>query len=196
MRTDGSIYGLIDPRSGELRYVGKTSASPWNRADRHVREARAGHRTHRHNWLRQLLVVGLRPDVEVLEVHGTPEALAEAERHFIAYFRSVGCNLTNLTDGGEGTAGLVRSAENKAKVSAARKGRPNGRLGKHHPDETKAKMRASKMWKARPFQSQHGVIYQTQQDASKTLSLPQGSISRVLRGERNSVRGYTFQYLE
>lgn len=57
-------------------------------------------------------------------------------------------------------------------------------------------MRASKMWKARPFQSQHGVIYQTQQDASKTLSLPQGSISRVLRGERNSVRGYTFQYLE
>jgi hypothetical protein len=42
---------------------------------------------------------------------------ANAERAYIKWLRSYGINLWNLTDGGEGTAGLVRSRINKERIS-------------------------------------------------------------------------------
>lgn len=39
------------------------------------------------------------------------EVLSLAEKHWIAYYRALGCKLTNLTDGGEGTPGHKKTAE-------------------------------------------------------------------------------------
>lgn len=138
------VYGLVDPRSGELRYVGKTSRPLEARVKQHLYAAVTEEKTHKAAWLRQLLASGLKPEAEVLEVHETAAALDEAERHFIAYFRGIGCRLTNATDGGEGLAnpspetrqkmsrvhrGKVISPRHRERVSAAHRGK---RLSQEH----------------------------------------------------------------
>jgi hypothetical protein len=111
------VYGLVDPRSGELRYVGK-SCSGLARPRAHARRLKWD-RGHCRNWVKSLVDAGLKPEVEVLEGHETAEALVEAEKHFIAYFRSIGCNLTNVTAGGDGTWGTTKSPETRLKMSLA-----------------------------------------------------------------------------
>lgn len=50
-----------------------------------------------------------------------PEAF-ELERERILFWKQAGADLANLTDGGEGPAGIRRSDEARARMSAARKG--------------------------------------------------------------------------
>ena len=45
----------------------------------------------------------------------------EREWHWIDHGRSIGCNLFNLTDGGDGLHGLVRSQEHVAKITKSLK---------------------------------------------------------------------------
>lgn len=119
------VYGLIDPRDGSLRYVGK-STSGLHRARQHARPfALKNEFTHKANWVRSLVAAGLTPEIEVLE-EAVREVLADAEHFWIAYFRGLGCDLTNLTDGGDGTLGWKPSDEVKSKISAATKGRGRG----------------------------------------------------------------------
>jgi hypothetical protein len=60
------IYALIDPITKKRRYVGKTNSIP-QRLRAHESEARYS-RTPKSNWVRGLQKLGLRPDVECLEV--------------------------------------------------------------------------------------------------------------------------------
>jgi hypothetical protein len=108
------IYGLVDPRTRLIRYVGK-STSGLRRPRRHRREC-AG-KTHRERWIAQLRCAGLDYEIAVLEV--SPADLALAERWWIAFGRASGWPLTNLTDGGDGAPGRVISEETAAKRSAS-----------------------------------------------------------------------------
>ena len=67
----------------------------------------------------------------------------EIER--ISFWRELGIDLANHTNGGDGISGLKMSLEAKAKMSAAKKGKPGNvtMLGRKHSDETKAKMSAA-----------------------------------------------------
>lgn len=68
-----------------------------------------------------------------------------AERRRIEYWRAQDAPLVNKTDGGDGVSGFVMPPEARAKMSAAKKGRP-GRatmLGRKHSPETIEKMRAA-----------------------------------------------------
>jgi len=76
--------------------------------------------------------------------------LNEAECFYIAYFRSLGIPLLNLTDGGEGTLGHHHSEEYKARSSAVRRGR-------HASPETRAKMSASHRGKTNSDQSRQKI---------------------------------------
>ena len=108
------IYGLIDPRNEGLRYIGRSS-SGLNRPKAHERDTTNSHKT---RWIAQLKAAGLTYEIEVLEVVESPDLLNEAECFFIAYFRSLGCRLTNLTDGGERVGGWVHRRETRAKLRA------------------------------------------------------------------------------
>ena len=103
------MYGLLDPRTGELRYVGKSTVG-MKRPKRHCRPSGFQGNTHNHRWLRQMHEDGdVKPSILVLkECQSTDEALAQ-EIAIIAVFRQAGFNLTNLTDGGEGLTGYVKS---------------------------------------------------------------------------------------
>jgi len=72
------------------------------------------------------------------------------ERRYIKWYgrKNIGTGiLRNRTDGGEGTSGRIHTEEAKAKMSAAKKGKPatsKGRLGKVTSEETKEKLRVAK----------------------------------------------------
>lgn len=88
------IYTLNDPETGEVRYVGKTSAKLQKRLVQHVHAAKS-EKTHRDKWIKSL---SSRPTIELIE--DVEDGLWEdRERFWISHFRTSG-RLTNIADGG------------------------------------------------------------------------------------------------
>ncbi len=112
------IYGLIDPVTLIIRYVGRSS---WGLTRPKAHWTAKG-RTRVANWIKGLRVRGAKYLIVVLE-HTAPENIAQCEMWWIAYGRLSGWNLTNLTDGGEGAIGVVRSPETRKRLSSALTGR-------------------------------------------------------------------------
>jgi hypothetical protein len=139
------IYGLVDPRTSAVRYVGKTTQGM-----RRIYNHRAGlrvDRTHKGAWLRQLQAEGLQCGVLLLE-ELPAEELCAAEVRWIAAGRKEGWPLTNLTDGGEGLHGLARTPTHRARIAAALRGRVM-------PMEQRAKL--SKACMGRKLSAEHAA---------------------------------------
>jgi hypothetical protein len=116
------IYGLVDPRDGQLRYVGKSMCG-LKRARSHSYPGYLKRdRTRTGNWIRSLQGQSLKPEVLLLEVHEKSEDLPEAEIWNIAYWKSVGAELFNHTTGGEGTPGHKMSALTRQRLREANLG--------------------------------------------------------------------------
>lgn len=91
-----TIYGLTDPETSCIRYVGKTTWSLAHRLRTHRSHAKARPHTHNSRWINKLGSSGLSPGIKALEV--VPEAeWEEAEQRWIGRYS----NLTNATLGGE-----------------------------------------------------------------------------------------------
>lgn len=145
------VYSLSDPRSGEIRYVGGTTRPPEVRLLAHINDSKRGNAWKDH-WVMSLLQDGVIPKMSILEAVDGP--FYAAERSWIHFLRQVGFNLTNLTDGGEGTVGRITREETRLKQSAARKSRVTtqettvkmslARKGLVFSEERKAKMRFPK----------------------------------------------------
>lgn len=110
------IYALADPRTGDVRYVGKTSRKLSTRLRQHVNRS-AKPETRCACWIRALVALGLVPDARELEVV-SEEQWPAAERRWISALRAEGADLTNLTEGGAATHGHKHSAATKARISA------------------------------------------------------------------------------
>lgn len=91
------IYGLLDPRIGEYRYIGKSSSGT-RRPRLHAWFARRNERGHKANWIRSLLAEGLEYVIVVIE-ETTEEQLNARETWWITWYRPFG-RLTNISDGG------------------------------------------------------------------------------------------------
>lgn len=128
------IYALTDPRTDEVRYVGK-SCSGMYRPTKHLQpKALAKDDTYKGRWLRELLAAGHRPGMHAIAVYEDRAALAEGERQWIAYGLASCWPLTNCTMGGDGLRDP--SPETRAKMSASQ-------TGKKHSAETIARRNAS-----------------------------------------------------
>lgn len=113
------IYALIDPTTGERRYVGKTNDIP-QRLRAHESEARYS-RSRKSNWIRGLQKQGLRPEAVCLETVQPGGDWIEAEIRWIAKGRSERWGLLNVTDGGDDIPAAAHSPEARKKGAAARK---------------------------------------------------------------------------
>lgn len=112
-----AIYALCE-MDDTPRYVGKTVQYLHQRHKAHIRAARAGKRLPVHYWLRKRMARGDGLTIRLLEyVRGGD--WQSRERYWIARLRGEGCNLLNLTDGGEGLAGHKFSQEHRDKIAAA-----------------------------------------------------------------------------
>lgn len=136
------IYGLVDPRTSEVRYIGK-SATGMKRPNLHRKPScLAKDHTHKAYWIRVLQRAGLTYAIEVLDYVTNRNELNAAECYWIGEAKAHGWRLTNLTDGGDGLSGAVFSKEHRSRISAANKGRKL-------TDEQRKKI--SSAAKARPY---------------------------------------------
>jgi hypothetical protein len=118
-----TIYAMVDPRTGLIRYIGKTIHSLRHRRSAHIHDARSGKNGHRCKWIRSLLFSGLRPTIIEIE-SCSGNGFAEEIFH-IRLAKKDGIKLVNDTDGGEGCLGLRHSAKTKEKLSRIGRGRPH-----------------------------------------------------------------------
>lgn len=92
------IYGLKDPRDGQIHYVGKAD-DPERRKQQHIEDISTN--SARVEWINGLLDNGLEPDVVILEKTSSKE-WREAEVYWIALGHEEGWPLVNLHKGGNG----------------------------------------------------------------------------------------------
>lgn len=114
------VYTLNDPETQAVRYVGWT-VNKRTRFRDHIKPSQLVKATHRDRWIASLIDRGLKPVMVEVDA-GVGRAWADAERRWIAHYRTAGADLTNHTDGGEGTPGRYHTDKAKAAMSAKRKG--------------------------------------------------------------------------
>lgn len=107
------IYGLADPTSKEIRYVGK-SMSGLLRPQRHwnLGEMSKDKNTHKVRWIKKILAKGELPSIVVLEECESEETLIAAEVSWIAKLKLTG-KLTNILEGGNGFTSSSAKEYNK-----------------------------------------------------------------------------------
>lgn len=139
------IYTLTDPRTKEVRYVGKTVQL----VTRYYTHLNAKKVSHSACWIRGLLGDGVRPVMEVIECADAAD-WKDAEEFYIRYFRFLGFNLTNLTTGGEGCVGYRHPEHIRAKMSAIAKGKPKGPQSDEHKEKRRLANLGGGGWKMPP----------------------------------------------
>ena len=102
-----AIYALTDPRTGEIRYIGKAN-DPAKRLKNHLYASKKGRLPVNH-WIRKLIKEGNIPQMVVLE---WTDSWEDREIACIAQHRSSG-NLLNICEGGMGEAKAARVAIGK-----------------------------------------------------------------------------------
>ena|SRR3990167_4960948 len=111
-----SIYALVDPFTKHVRYIGKANVVH-KRYYAHLVDSRKNHRS---LWIRSVLATGARPHLLVLD--NVPKAEWQFwEMHYISLYRSWGFDLTNKSQGGEGTE---HTLETRKRISNTKKGKP------------------------------------------------------------------------
>ena len=176
------IYGLTDPRTNEVRYIGKTTKG-MSRPIAHGRPwILRTNRTHRTNWINKLASTGVRFGIVVLE-YCTEETISDRERAWIAWARQIGWNLTNHTDGGEGVPGYRFKEEQKKRIGEVHK-------GKTISPETRSRISKGK---SRPVtDTTTGITYSSITEACQALNLQQCNVHRCLTGKQKQTKGHSF----
>src|SRR5271163_2259633 len=101
------VYGLIDPITEELRYVGSTYRLN-KRYNEHISQLKKN--SYKNNWIKQLLSQNIKPEMFIIEECETEEEMYKAEEWHIIYFKQMECRLTNNSIGGRGgSKGVIRS---------------------------------------------------------------------------------------
>lgn len=142
VQSDILIYGLIDPRTLMVRYVGLSRSGMKRPLVHGHASVLKKERTHKSYWIRKLRAEGYDYQIVILQ-QSTPDSVNADERWWIAYGRACGWPLTNHTDGGEGVTGLRFSKESRARLSEAHRGQRPWNCGKTMSEEQKEKLRAA-----------------------------------------------------
>lgn len=141
----GRIYGLHDPVTGELRYIGQTIHSIQRRLQTHLCPSVLAHKKAVTCWIQSLLKQGLRPEPRLRAEAFSADELDALEIQHIAEAKLAGHRLLNLTEGGLGPRGRKLTPEHIQKLrspEAIAKQRAR-KIGKKLSDEHKAKISAS-----------------------------------------------------
>jgi hypothetical protein len=99
------IYVLRDPRTGEPRYIGQSSAGLKRPKSHQLPSSIKSHSRHLHNWITQLKRLNMNYEIVVIERFFSSKPLNQAETYWISTLRKQGYRLLNISDGG-GTSGL------------------------------------------------------------------------------------------
>jgi hypothetical protein len=90
------IYGLVDPRDNQLKYIG-LSKSVMSRYYKHCNSLTENNK--KSNWVKSLKNKSLKPELLIIDECSGDE-VEYLEQFYIAYYKSLGCLLTNGNSGG------------------------------------------------------------------------------------------------
>lgn len=203
------IYGLIDPRNGELRYVGQSSTG-FRRPRAHSQPSRLikGSSPSLRQWVSSLTIDGLRPHIEVLEECLSSSDLDEAEVRAIGLFRKLKYRLPNIQDGGLVPRGYRLSEETRRKQSESQKRRyqnPAERqrqatnlIGRTFSMESRRKSsesnKTANAYRAMSVVDSEGKWYASISEAARVLDIPSGNIARAVRTGKTA-GGFSFRIM-
>lgn len=144
-----SIYGLRDPETKEVRYIGVTKRAK-QRYSQHVYRRVTSHKG---NWILSLRARGLKPEFFVIrEVPFSERETAEVET--ILQYRENGARLTNATAGGRGM--LNASQETREKISRKSKGHVLSEEGRRKVSEARRATKTSEEAKRKQSAAKKG----------------------------------------
>lgn len=129
------LYSILNNESGSM-YIGMTSKTISQRWSGHKHAAISGKKSKLYDAMRSYGIAAF--SIAEMDSYETKEDCCKAEIDAIKLHRSIGENLYNLADGGEGGYVIPDHLKDewKAKLSIARQGRKPA-LGMKHTDETK-----------------------------------------------------------
>lgn len=167
------IYGLLDPFTNELRYIGRSS-NGIQRPRNHFIPSKLKEFNYKNNWIKSVINKGKKPIIFVIEYLNSSNLLNDSEQFWIAYFKGLGCKLTNLTVGGGGINGYRHKNITKEKIS-----KNNAR------------------YNSKKVVDQYGTIYNSASEASRILKINKRNVDCIARGDlkHKFSNGYTFEYL-
>jgi hypothetical protein len=108
------IYTLSDPFTDKVRYVGRTK-EPKARLNGHIRESKKSNKTRKQRWIKSVLKKGGTPIMHIIDEIES-EKYQELEMFYISFFKQLGFDLTNSTEGGDGSIGCPSSEKQKNKL--------------------------------------------------------------------------------
>lgn len=168
------IYGLKDPNTEQIRYIGKTS-HPEKRLKHHIS---VRYNNHKSNWIQSLLKNNEKPILEIIDE--VPISNWEFwEKHYIRLFKSLGAELVNSTEGGRGG-----EDDRKLRKDTIEKMRL-AQLGKKHTEESKKKMSESAKRKAPISEKTREIHRKNSTGRKRSLSAIEKTAS-ANRGRKNT----------
>lgn len=218
----GFIYGLICPLTNEVKYIGLTTQKLSKRLYKHLYEIDL-YTSKKNSWFKKLRNLGLLSEIKIeLIEECDADILNNREVYWISEYKHKGCNLTNMTIGGDvGSLGYKHTKEALKKISEAskkqkgktvsleaRKNISKSLIGntRHknckHSEETKKQISETKKgtlsWNATPVLqlTKDGELIKewvSATAAAKELSLSQGNIWTVINGGRKTCGGYNWK---
>ncbi len=191
-----NVYTLSHPKTNEIVYVGKTERTLNLRLHYHIKHSRAGIKN---DWIQSLLLNGLKPKIELID--RVPDEIGDSEEIFyIAYFKSLGFTLLNLTHGGKGSLGLKASPELRKKLSASHVGTNLGH--KVNPKSTAAVTASSAKRRRRVAKCDDEMniieIFESQTEAARITKFSKSKIGDAAKREnRNNLKyhGFYWKYI-
>lgn len=119
------VYGLADPITGAIRYIGMTN-DPHVRHKAHCRENDDTDTKSR--WIRELKKAKLLPSLLIVEQVESDDAIRERERYWIQFYLNQGANLTNTQVPSEPVGGRKPISQKTAKVPSGKCRQPSKEL--------------------------------------------------------------------
>lgn len=134
------IYGLVDKSKNELKYVGK-SINPKSRYRKHLQDSNKKI-SYKDKWIYSLLENNNKP--ELLIIDEVDEYNWEFwEKHYISYYKFIGCKLTNISQGGENPPNLIGRKRTKEEIERISK----SNIGKKRSEITRKNISLAKKGK-------------------------------------------------
>lgn len=179
------IYALTDPRTNEIRYIGKTVQKPKDRLSSHVCPTR-NKKTYCESWIKSLAKQGLRPTLVLID-RASDSNWQYWERYYIDYYKKAGANLTNHTLGGDnhnlGRRWKVRDSSRMGRKPVAQKKKRKNKTSRIQNREVIVKDKAGNFIGS----------FRNAKEAGKYLNICNSTIGKNIKGKYKNLK-YIFEY--
>jgi len=161
------IYGLIDPRNNEIRYIGKTK-NPKSRLSGHITESKDIEVVnYRIKWIRKLISLDLKPNIVFLKVCSVNDFVKYETEYIKIYSNN---RLANSDETGQGNTNRKREVLDRQSENSGKK------VYQYDLDSNFIKE------------------FRSARTAASELNLNHGNISRCCNGIFEHSGGYIFRY--